>query len=139
MSVLRRHQQREATDVDITPLLDVMFLLVIFFMVATSFHEETRTLDIELPRANAPNILTLDDAIRTIAVTAEGRLFLDDEELDPAALEHALRTAAADAPSLRVLVRADAEAAYRHVAEVLDTLHATEIDGVSFAVTYAGW
>ncbi len=136
MSIAKRIETTSG-DVDITPLLDVMFLLVIFFMVATSFNDETHAIDIDLPRAVNPRILTLDDRVMTVSISAEGRHFLNDRELEPERLFTALESASAEGRVERVLIKADATADYRYIAELLDVLSIARIDGISFAVQYS--
>ena len=131
-----RKQKRKATEIDITPLMDVVFLLLIFFMVATSFHEETRALDVSLPRAENPKIITIDEQVLTITVTKDDRLFLDEVEIEPKALKDELDRFAMETGFRNVIVKGDESAKYRTIAAVLDALTMVETEGISFAVTY---
>ena len=89
-------KKRRASEIDITPLMDVIFLLLIFFMVASSFHEETRALEVTLPRAEHPKIITVDEAVLNITVTKENRIFLNDDEVEPTELIEKLKQLAID-------------------------------------------
>ena len=111
---------RRSTQIDITPLMDVMFLLVIFFMVASSFHEETRALEVALPRADCPRVITLDEGVLNITVTRDQQIFLGEREIEPPRLREELRTLARETGFTRVVVRADADTPYRHVVAVID-------------------
>lgn len=132
----RRLQKRTATEVDITPLLDVMFLLLIFFMVASSFHEETRALEITLPRAETPKVITIDEQVLHITVTRDARFFLGETEVEPDKLRVELDSRIRESGFRHAIIRADADAPYRHMVAVIDALNAVEVEGISFAVLY---
>ncbi len=70
-----RRQVKVAQDVNVTPLIDVVFLLLIFFMVSTTFTKETH-LVVNLPEADAPASESMPDSI-DILITAEGNYFLN--------------------------------------------------------------
>jgi len=129
--------RRLSTDVEITPLLDVMFLLVIFFMVASSFHEETRVLEVALPRADNPKVITIDEAVLNVTVTREGRIFLNDDEIEPPNLRRELRERVRETGFRNMIIRGDSDAPYRHIVAVIDAANAVETEGISFAVLYA--
>ncbi len=113
-----------------------MFLLVIFFMVATSFHEETRVLEVKLPRAEKPKIITLKEGVLNVTVTSDNRIFLGDDEIQPADLRKAVKERLAKSDVKQVIVRGDIKADYRYIAAVVDAANIAEADGISFAVLY---
>ena len=119
MNLAPRH--REDPEVNLTPLIDVVFLLLIFFMVSTSFINEA-SLSLTLPTASS---LPAADAGATVEVTvgADGRYFFGGNELvntGRAALRHALLEAAGADTARTVVVRADARAPHQAVVTVLD-------------------
>ena len=132
----RSARRRKRTDVDITPLMDVIFLLLIFFMVATTFHEETRALDVALPRAENPRILTLDERVLSITVSEDKRIFLNEREIEPRSLKAELEQQLLETGYRQVLLKGDQAAPYASIAGVIDALAVLEVDGISFAVTY---
>ncbi len=127
-----RTREREEPGINLTPLIDVVFLLVIFFMVSTTFQRETR-LDIELPEASAERAeerRTLD-----IMVDAQGRYFIDGQELvnrDLATLKRALQEAigAGERP---VVLRADARTPHEAVVRAMDAAGQLGISRLSIA------
>lgn len=127
---------RKPTDVDITSLIDVMFLLVIFFMVATSFHEETRVLEITLPRAEKPKIITLKEGVLTITVTGDNRIFIGEDEIQAEDLRKAVTERLDGSEVKQVIVRGDIKAEYRYIAAAVDAANIAEAEGISFAVLY---
>ena len=109
--------------VNITPLIDCMFLLVIFIMIAARFEPESG-IPVDLPRAGAeearPRIETLN-----VTVTADGAVYLEKEEVAPEDLERRLREARAAAgdpggENVVLVVNGDKSASHGRVVEVLD-------------------
>ncbi len=129
-------KRQEGTEIDITSLLDVMFLLVVFFMVASSFHEETRAIDLALPRAENPRVIVLDDSVLSVTVSRDGRVFVGDDEVAPGQLKHDLGRALTQRDVKNVVIRGDAEARYQSMVSIVDALSTLEVEGVSFAVLY---
>ncbi len=113
----------EEPEVSLTPLIDVVFLLLIFFMVSTSFRDEAE-LQIVLPETSAQPPLEEPDALN-IAIDAQGRFSVAGspvEVADRAQLVKVLSeviTADADTP---VVIRADAGTAHEFVVRTLDVL-----------------
>ena len=119
--------------------MDVIFLLLVFFMVATTFHEETRAIDVTLPRAENPKIITLNEKVLSITISRDDRFFLNDEETEPADLKKALNDLVLDTGFKHVLIKGDREAKYQNIAAVIDALSALEVEGISFAVLYGAF
>ncbi|NQT92801.1 MAG: biopolymer transporter ExbD [Lentisphaerae bacterium] len=134
---LRAKQRRESSDIDITSLLDVIFLLLIFFMVASSFHEETRALDVTLPRAENPEVITLDENVLSVTVSKDDRIFLNEREVDPQNLKEELTKEILATGFKNLLIKGDGETKYRNIAAVIDAATTLEVEGVSFAVLYS--
>ncbi|MDA0989454.1 MAG: biopolymer transporter ExbD [Verrucomicrobia bacterium] len=132
----RRKTRRRSTDVDLTSLMDVIFLLLIFFMVATSFHEETRALEVTLPRAENPTIISLDDGVTTVTLTNDKRIFVNDKEISARDLKQALTDEIESTDHRHVLVKGDTDAPYRNVTAIIDVVSGLDIEGISFAVVY---
>ena len=72
---LKIAQTESQEGVDITSMIDVVFLLVIFFMVTSTFIEEAKVYKIELPRAKKPETVSRDDT-HMLSVTGDGKIFL---------------------------------------------------------------
>lgn len=117
-----RRGRREEAGVDLTPLIDVVFLLLIFFMVSTTFIRETQ-LKIDLPEADG-ELQEIEDETIEITVDRRGdyavnqRLLVND---DMDTLLRALREQLADRDaSTRVIITADANAAHQAVVRAMD-------------------
>ncbi len=137
MRITRRRP--ESPEVNITPLVDVVFLLLIFFMVSTTFQRESE-LGIELPEASATADPTRKDFLE-ISVDAKGRYYLDGRPLvntSTATLVQALRQRAGelggDPP---VVVSGDRDSPYQAVMAVLDAAQRVGLTRVRFATQIA--
>ena len=119
----------------LTPVIDIMLLLLIFFMVATEFADEERTFDIELPTASdAAALVSLPDPA-TVSVTAAGAVFLQGEPVAVPDLERRLAAMRENYPGQTVLVRGDGTVNYQRIIDVLAAAKRAGIAGVSMATT----
>jgi biopolymer transport protein ExbD len=115
-----RRQQREAVQINLTPLIDVVFLLLIFFMVSTSFSRETQ-LQVDLPSASG-EATEASEVVVDIGIGRHGELAINGRALassDKARLRVALKQAAGDTmPS--IIVSADAQSPHQAFVDVMD-------------------
>lgn len=127
-------EEREEPEINLTSLIDVVFLLLIFFMVSTTFERQA-LLRLDLPEASTAESESLPERVEFI-ITEDGRLFVDDQELvDPrqATVQAAIARRFAEDPDSVLVIRADAEAPHRLVVRVLDSAAAEGIRRVSIA------
>lgn len=87
-----------AAALSLTPLIDVIFLLLIFFLVATRFAQEDRELDVPLPDASEAMPLTMAPKELFINIDEEGKFFVNGQTLEPDELEETLVRAATNNP-----------------------------------------
>jgi biopolymer transport protein ExbD len=105
----------------ITPLIDVVFLLLIFFLVASRFSEEERQLDLNLPSVSEAMSVTAPVNEIVINIDADGQFFIDGEFRQVEQLEQILRRARSNNPLTQtVVIRADKAAAWDHVATAMN-------------------
>jgi biopolymer transport protein ExbD len=116
-----KRQRTDEVSVNLTPLIDVVFLLLIFFMVSTTFTKETH-LKIDLPKASVEES---EDAPRVIdiSITADGQYAVNGRglvngQLDT--LKRAIREEARDKESLPVIITADGQAPHQAVVTAMD-------------------
>jgi biopolymer transport protein ExbD len=133
---LRPHRP-EAPDINLTPLVDVVFLLLIFFMVSTTFRDDGR-LRLQLPEADAEPVPA--DAIELVEVLIDrsGGFYIDAEPVastEVTALQQALRAAVGSQRDLPVLIKADAQAQHQAVMTVLDAAAQLGLTRIAFAAT----
>jgi biopolymer transport protein ExbD len=124
-----QRQQPLMSDINVTPMVDVMLvLLVIFIMAAPMF---TQAIKLDLPRAQGSGAPQQAGAI-ALAIDAQGRLFWNDEPLAPGALEVKLAQAASQMPQPEVQVRADKDTRYEVVARVMAAAQASGVLSLGF-------
>ena len=112
-------------SLSLTPLIDVVFLLLIFFMVSTRFAEEDRELDVDLPSASqaTPMAISPDDV--EIYIDADGEYFLGAQgPFDLDGIEQLLADLSANSSANRaVKIRADLKCNWDHVVKAIDSSH----------------
>jgi len=111
-----RHNEDDLT-LDLTSLIDVVFLLLIFFMVTTTFASRSG-IGVKLPEAKAKE--RPPDLVIELTLTTKGELFLDKDRVPAGGLASALATAARDHAGEVVVIRADAAVPHGRVVKVMD-------------------
>ncbi len=119
----RNRSRHQSVHLDITPLVDVVFLLLIFFMVTTTFarHQE---IDLDLPRARTGQTAEEDAERIIITITARGELTVQGEAVPVRGLKDRLQAAAGGVRDPLVTIQADREASHGRVIQVLDAARA---------------
>ena len=113
---------------NLTPIIDVVFNLLIFFLVATKFEEEDRALPVVLPQASHAMPLVAKPKETFINIDAQGRYYMSGRFLDPGQLEQALRQAAANNPGrATVIIRADKRCPWQHVVTAMNLCNKVNI------------
>ena len=117
-----RPQRKDSPELNLTPLIDVVFLLLIFFMVSTTFDKESR-IKVELPEAATQDEKSDEDQVLDIVVDARGRYFVNQKEVvnsDIGTLKRAIEKMAGERTDLPVIITADAKATHQSVIKVMD-------------------
>lgn len=133
---LRTHQD-EPPALNLTSLIDVLFLLIIFFMVGTKFSQDERALDVSVPQVNDRGQLAEPQPTRQISVDRTGQIALDGQMVTLADLTSRLATARRAQPGLSVVVRGDGAVPYQQMAEVLNACRQAGVRDVGMAVRTA--
>lgn len=129
-----QQEEHEEPEINLTSLIDVVFLLLIFFMVSTTFERQA-LLRLDLPESSTAETETVPEIVEFI-ITADARLFVGDQELvdsRQATVQAAMARSFGETPDAVLVVRADAEAPHRLVVRVLDAAAAEGIRRVSIA------
>ena len=113
-----RKRRRSETRVDVTPLIDIIFQLVLFFMVSTTFVT-TPGIQVDLPRSSSDTILRERNDLN-VWMTDEGSVFLNDTALSWDALGAAFRAASKDDPQTLVILKADTNIDHGRVVGIMD-------------------
>lgn len=125
----------EDPALNLTPMVDVVLNLVMFFLVTTHFSkaEVEQQYPIELPKVTAAQPLTgLPDEI-VVNVSQDGSIYLGKERRTPEALEQELRTAVERYAEQEVMIRGQADGPYQHVMTVLNICHRAGVTNLRLA------
>lgn len=127
-----KREQEENYSLELTPLIDVVFLLLIFFMVSTSFVDFPRKMDIALPTSKVSNE---NQAVKNfeIEMTKDKAIYLDGKKVTLKGLEQLLKKIKKTGDR-QALIRADKDIPYGEVVQVMGLLQAAEILDISVAV-----
>lgn len=115
-------QKTKDPDVNLTPMIDVVFLLLLFFMVSTSFIRES-SLKVDLPEAMGQALIEQQHAV-DIIINANGEFIVNDVSLGIPTKEQlldALKIAAAGNPDPHIIISADANAEYQNIVTAMDS------------------
>jgi biopolymer transport protein TolR len=125
-----RGGRRRFRDINVTPLVDVMLVLLVVFMVTAPLL--TTGLKIDLPNVKAPNTPVEDERL-IVTVTAEGKVMFDDKEVTGRAYEEFLVNPKVQA-TRELYIRADKSALYGVVAEVVAAARRSGVDSLNLLV-----
>jgi biopolymer transport protein ExbD len=129
--VLLARPARHAPRVDITALIDVAFLLIIFLVVTTTFLRE-RGLDLELPKAKGE--AGAREETLTVEVTPEGFIYFRGERHERDALTAALEAALEESTTRNVVLKADKRTSHGAVVRAMDAIKEAGASGLTIAV-----
>jgi biopolymer transport protein ExbD len=111
-------KKREEPKVELTPMIDVVFLLLIFFMISTTFIETTG-ISIKLPESSSERVTRDPEEIK-VHLSREGEIFLREERISPEDLQARLRGYQEKAPAMTFLLMADENARHGRVVQLMD-------------------
>lgn len=133
MNFRGRAAGNEGGGMPLTPMIDVVFLLLCFFVTTQIFAQWETELDITLPTAESGTVPERLPGEVIVNILENGDVVVNGRTLDGAALEAMMEKLVALFPGQPVLLRADKLTAYEHIIRVLDTCRKADIWNVSFA------
>ena len=117
-----KHHTKEDPDVDLTSLIDVVFLLLLFFMVSTTFDKQA-LLKVDLPEASMVEDRAEMPESLQLVIDNEGRMYLNDQRLidsEARTIRAAMKQEAGDRRDIPLVLRADRMTPHHHVVTVMD-------------------
>lgn len=126
-------QPLDEPGINLTSMLDVVMLLIIFFMVGTRFSEEERQTDIHVPTVGGPSALSGTPDEIVVNVASNGATFVKGEEQTPESLTSLLKNAQQGFPNQAVVIRGDGECKYQNVMDAFSTCKEAGIRNISVA------
>ena len=115
---LRDRRAFDKPEVMIIPMIDIMFFLLVFFIMSTLYMVNLKTVDVNLPKAQTAQ--TQLHVTYLVTVRKDGSLWLEDQPIDEATLLRRARAESQNNPRFAVVVRADRDMNYSGVMELLD-------------------
>src|SRR5688572_25849929 len=130
-------EEPEEEVLNLTPLIDMVFLLLVFFLAATTFARAEVEMDLDLPRSQAGKS-DRESHLLVVNVLRDGRIRVDGREVTAEALRQRLRAAAARDKEQAVLIRGDTKVQFGVVAMAFDACLAAKLSRVSVAAEPEG-
>ncbi len=130
-----RSHHSSLNELNITPLLDLVFVLLVIFIITTP--QMMNNLEMNLPSGKPPPPQAQKPKINRIVVDASGQTFLNDQPVTAAQLKDDLQQLKSDDPDLKVVVKGSDDVDYQNMVAVLDVLQQLDITKVGLA-TEAG-
>ncbi|SEL31406.1 biopolymer transport protein TolR [Roseateles sp. YR242] len=126
----RRDAAKPMSDINMTPLIDVMLVLLVIFIIAAPLMASA--LKLELPKSDAATPGTGSPQFVAISIDADGRYFIGDEPLAGPALQARLQTLAAQRPDAELRLSADRSVPYGQVAQLIDWAQTAGLQRIAF-------
>ncbi len=126
----QRKASAEEAEVDLTPMLDVVFIMLIFFIVTASFVKESG-IDVNRPDAATATLKPRGNIL--VAITPSGQIWIDKRQIDIRALRANLERLHAENPQGAVVIQADTESKNGLLVAVMDAAKLAKIENVSIA------
>lgn len=127
--------QNNAPGFQIAPMVDIVFLLLIFFLVTWNFSRSETELDVKVPKAREGKETRRAVGEVIINVKTDGAVVMNRRRMNSSELQDTLRKIASLYPDQAVILRGDENTDYRHVVEVLDICRRANIWNVAFATS----
>jgi biopolymer transport protein ExbD/biopolymer transport protein TolR len=124
----REEGKKVNSNINVTPMVDVMLVLLIIFMVITPMLQ--KGVSVDLAMTNNPTAMPdadKEDAL-LVAVTRDGKVFFGSDQIDPTQLTNKMKDRLANRTDKRVFIKADARARYGNVVEVVDDVRSAGVD-----------
>jgi biopolymer transport protein ExbD len=130
MTAKRHLPAQDETELDMTPMLDIVFIMLIFFIVTTSFVKESGV-TVSTPQAQTAS--QQENANIFIAITAQGEVWIDRRPVDPRSVRAIVARLHADNPEGSVIIQSDEAAATGMLVEVMDQVRLAGVRGIAIA------
>jgi biopolymer transport protein ExbD len=122
-------QQKPMSDINVTPMVDVMLVLLVIFIITAPLF--THAIKLDLPAAQATPAAEKPDTI-SVSINGQGKLFWNNEEIAAPALDVKLATAAQKKPMPEIQLRADKETRYEIIAQVMSAAQTNGLTKIGF-------
>lgn len=124
------NDSNEEAQIDLTPMLDVVFILLIFFIVSTSFVKES---GLDVSRPSAKSAQTKENAFILVAISATDDIWIQNRKIDVRAVRSNVERIKAENPEGGVVIQADKGSQTNTLIQVMDQVKLAGIDDISIA------
>lgn len=124
-------KRKEKPQIVVTNLIDVILMLVFFFMITSSFAHNQEKLPVNVPKASSANTMEIDSM--TVQVTKNGRIHVAGKPVEMTDLTERIKTWVTNSPDRPVMVEADQEASYGRIVYVLDAIRTSGAVNIGLA------
>ncbi len=121
-------EEEQVGAIDLTPMLDVVFIMLIFFIVTATFIKQA---GVEVTRPEATTAAEKPNASILIAITSDDEIWIDKNRVDPRGVKAQIERLLAENPKGTVVIQADEEASVKLLAEVAETARDLQVSNVS--------
>ena len=132
----RPRKVKQPPSLMLSPMIDMIFLLLVFFIVSTMYMSEVKTISLALPMAKYSE--TLKKSNFTVSLKKDGTLYLEDAPIDLALLLDRVKAEAKSDTAFSVTIRADEEASYKRVIALIDALKGAGVTNLGLATDPEG-
>ncbi len=124
------HVEEEENEINLTPMLDVVFIMLIFFIVTATFIKEA---GIQVDRPDTVTAESQDDAAILIAISANDEIWIDRQERDPRAIRSIIERLHAENPKGSIVIQADEDSTNEMLVVVMEAAKAAGVTNVAIA------
>ncbi|MEH6452473.1 MAG: biopolymer transporter ExbD [Psychromonas sp.] len=130
MRLGRRASRKEEAQIDLTSMLDIVFIMLIFFIVTSSFVRES---GVEVNRPQASNVVSQKDAGIFVAITSNNNIYIDKRLIDVERVEATLAHLLLEQPEASLVIQADQHAYNGTVVKVMDAAKGAGVKNIALA------
>ena len=126
----RKIRKQDETGIDLTPMMDIVFIMLIFFIVTTSFVKET---GVDINRPNAETAERDEKGNILVAITASNEIWIDKRRVDLKAVRANIERLKIEYPEVSVIIQADKESRSGLLVEAMDQIRLAGVQNISIA------
>lgn len=127
--------QEETPSINLTSMIDILFLLIIFFMVGTRFTENESSIQINLPKVAPNGAMLTSPSSKVVYIKPDGSIQLDNQVVSPDQLTRLLSQAVQNYPDTSVQIKPDGNVTFQQAADAISAVRKSgaKSDGITFA------
>ena len=121
---------KKMPKIQILPMIDVIFFLLVFFMLFTTFKTTPHGFDLKLPKATT--VSKSESVNLVVNISDDGRFFLKDKQVNTSELQNEVKKKLIEKPNTTVIIKADEKAKYKYLVQAMDVI--SQAGGTKFSL-----